>query len=188
MKTRLHKGYIQQICEVVGGIVGISLEILLGFLLVISRLLFRFRTWLYRLAIVVFILSNAYTTFMNFADAPKAQAAHTTPYVTYHPAQPTQEEQIKAYIREVFGDQADNAFKVLACENHGLNPDAVGHNSNNTIDVGIFQVNSVHGVPEGYLKDWRTNVDVAHQIYLDSGWGAWSCVTIYHALERNDTI
>lgn len=187
MKTRLHKGYIQQICEAIGGIVGISLEILIGFLLLISRLLFRFRTWLYRLAIVVFILSNAYTTFMNFADAPKAQAAHTTPYVADRPAQPTQEEQIKAYIRQVFGDQADNAFKVLACENHSLNPDAVGHNTNGTTDTGIFQINSLWANP-AVLTDWKTNIDMAHVIYLRGGWHEWSCESVWHALERNDTI
>jgi hypothetical protein len=83
----------------------------------------------------------------------------------------------------VFGAQANNAFKVLSCENHRLNPSARGMNTNGTSDVGIFQINSVHGIPEYYLKDWRTNIDIAYQIYKASGWNAWACVTEYHALK-----
>lgn len=99
-------------------------------------------------------------------------------------ANTTQQQQIIAYIKEVFGSQANNAFKVLSCENHSLNPKARGISPNGSIDSGIFQINSVHKIPERYLYDWRTNIDVAHQIYLDSGWGAWACVTVYHALEK----
>src|ERR1035437_8600897 len=125
------------------------------------------------------------TVMPSTVFAPKAEATLDGTQI-FKPT--TEQQQIKAYIKEVFGDQADNAYKVLACENGRLNPKARGMNTNGTSDVGIFQINSVHGVPESYLKDWRTNVDIAYQIYKGSGWGAWSCVTMYGSLERSATV
>jgi hypothetical protein len=101
--------------------------------------------------------------------------------------QTSEKEQIKAYIREVFGDQSTNAFKILACENRSLNPLAQGTNLDMSVDTGIFQVNSFWANP-AVLKDWKTNVDMAHVIYLRGGWNEWACESVWHALERNDTI
>ena len=152
---------------------------------VLGLLLWKLKKQLWRLAIVIFVVSVSLAALsIPVANAPKADAQ--MPNVAL--AQTTQADEIKAYIKEVFGDQADNAYKVLACENGRLNPSARGMNTNGTSDVGIFQINSVHGVPEAYLKDWRTNVDIAYQIYKGSGWGAWSCVTMYGSLERKDTV
>jgi hypothetical protein len=147
--------------------------------------LWKTKRWSFRLAIIIFVVSVSMAALqIPVANAPKADAQ--MPYAPI--TQSTQSEQIKAYIKTVFGDQADNAYKVLACENGRLNPNARGMNTNGTSDVGIFQINSVHGVPESYLKDWRTNVDIAYQIYKGSGWGAWSCVTMYGSLERKETV
>jgi|WetSurMetagenome_2_1015567.scaffolds.fasta_scaffold111706_5 hypothetical protein len=140
-------------------------------------LLIRFWRVEFKLAILLFFMNCALPVLTNVVYAPKPT------YAIY--AEPkTEKAQIMAYIIERFGDQAENAFKVLSCENHALNPKARGISPNHTVDVGIFQVNSVHGIPESYLKDWHTNIDVAYQIYKASGWNAWACVTVYHALDK----
>jgi hypothetical protein len=165
------------------------IEIVLGAIYTVAfiegLLLWKLKRWLFRLAIIIFVVSVSLAALqIPIANAPKALAQ--MPYTPL--AHTTQAEQIKAYIKQVFGDQADNAYKVLACENGRLNPNAKGMNTNGTSDVGIFQINSVHGVPESYLKDWRVNVDIAYQIYKSSGWSAWSCVTMYNSLGREDTV
>lgn len=90
----------------------------------------------------------------------------------------TPKNEIEAYIVQVFGDEAENAFKVLSCENKGLNPKAVNHNRNGSIDQGIFQINNIHrnGKAKGKdMFDYRQNIEVAHQIFLEQGWSPWTC-------------
>lgn len=82
---------------------------------------------------------------------------------------------IEAYILEVFGDEYSNAMAILSCENKGLNPKATNHNRNGSLDVGIFQINSIHGYSQTYLENYRNNIDVAYKIYQRDGWSAWSC-------------
>lgn len=96
-----------------------------------------------------------------------------TPFIE-HPT--SQQEAIQQEIIKVFGKDADDAFKILSCENKGLVPDAVNENTNGSIDVGIFQVNSIHGVRAKWLENWKVNIQVAHQIFTEQGnWSAWSC-------------
>ena len=87
-------------------------------------------------------------------------------------------EDIIAYIKQVFGNEADNAFKILSCENKGLNPKAINHNRDLSTDHGIFQINSIHlkGKAKGKdLNNYKDNIDVAKKIYDDRGWSAWAC-------------
>lgn len=96
--------------------------------------------------------------------------------------QPTGEPQpeaqsIEDMIRATFPEDPDTAVAISTAESH-MNPKAVGHNSNGTIDQGIMQVNSVHcGKVEGncsLLLDPIENLRVARIIYKASGWNAWS--------------
>jgi hypothetical protein len=80
------------------------------------------------------------------------------------------------YIYQVFGDDGDNAIKLLAeCENKKLNPEAVNVNKNGSTDVGLFQINSIHGYSHEELFDPFFNIDVAYKIFKNRGWSAWSC-------------
>lgn len=53
----------------------------------------------------------------------------------------------------------------------GMRPDAIGHNRNGSIDVGLFQINSIHG--EDNLTDVDKNLKVARRIYDTQGLNAW---------------
>lgn len=88
----------------------------------------------------------------------------------------SEKQQIIKYIVEVFGEHAPDAFNVLHCENRNLNPYAVNHNRNGTIDRGLFQLNSAYwGGEENF--DWKTNIDKARMIFDRAGqtWRPWTC-------------
>ena len=81
------------------------------------------------------------------------------------------------YIREVFGNEADNAIKIAQAES-GLNPNAIHINKGGSVDRGIFQINSVHldrvnGNAEA-LFDPKTNIKVAYEIFSEQGWCPWT--------------
>jgi hypothetical protein len=181
MKNLLRKKSISE--KIAEGLASIAYEVVMIFLGVVNivvKLLIKFRKWEWRLVVTLFILLNAYTTFMRYADAPKAQAQMTSPYVIEQPQ--SEHSQIVNYITEVFGADAPKAFQLLNCENHALNPLAV--NDNTTWggigqDIGIFQINTVwQGVTNrAFLYDWRTNIDMAHNIYTRDGstFKLWTC-------------
>ena len=81
------------------------------------------------------------------------------------------------YIYEVFGIEDYKVAIAIAKSESGLREDAIGINSN-SIDVGIFQINSTHFKKEGCsLKDVSTmkgNVDCAYKIFKVSGWTPWT--------------
>ena len=144
-------------------------------------------TWKVRRGLFILFLLGfnfwGFNALVASASSPKANLTH--PVVVTHPL--SEHDQIKAYIKQVFGDQASNAFKVLACENRALNPKAQGKNKDGSLDTGIFQINSFWAKP-AVLTNWKLNVDLAYQIYLRGGWNEWACESVWHALERKDTI
>lgn len=85
-----------------------------------------------------------------------------------------QPKDIKEMIHFLFQENADNAIEVFTCES-GLNPKAINKNTNGTIDVGVAQINSVHGVSERYLKNAWVNLTVAKSIFDAQGWTPWVC-------------
>lgn len=91
-----------------------------------------------------------------------------------------QQQEIAAYVRQVFGVHASKAFQVLSCENSSLNPKAVntaGNTPAGSRDIGIFQINEFHqDVNAKFLFNWRTNIHLAYQIYTENGsFERWSC-------------
>jgi hypothetical protein len=89
---------------------------------------------------------------------------------------------VEQHIEAVFGKDTDWALKCLQSENRRLNPYAVNHNRNGSVDRGVFQINSVHcGKVKAKsaedcankLFDVETNVKVAYQIFKSSGSKAW---------------
>jgi hypothetical protein len=81
------------------------------------------------------------------------------------------------YLCQVFGQECKNALMIQHLENGTEQCDRFHINSNGTIDVGFMQINSIH-LKKGYtltdLADCHKNIEIAYQIYKDSGWGAWT--------------
>ena len=81
------------------------------------------------------------------------------------------------YIYEKFGIEDYKVAIAITRAESGLREDAININTNSTIDLGIFQINSVHFKKEFCtLKDVVTmkgNVDCAYEIYKASGWSPW---------------
>ena len=86
------------------------------------------------------------------------------------------EGKIEEMIREHFGEHAEDAMKILECENKTWNPRATNHNRNGTIDRGLFQLNSAYwGGEENF--DPETNIKKARMIFDRAGerWTPWTC-------------
>jgi hypothetical protein len=68
--------------------------------------------------------------------------------------------------------RCERAMRVLECESKG-NPNATGALG----EAGLFQLHPVHRPKAAgrSLYDPSVNVEVAHQIWMDQGWGPWSC-------------
>jgi len=85
---------------------------------------------------------------------------------------------IEEYICEVFGPYECKIALSVARAESGMRADAFNTNTNKSLDLGIFQVNSVHWEKDGChltdLVDPYKNVDCAKKIYDASGWNAWS--------------
>lgn len=84
---------------------------------------------------------------------------------------------IEQYICDKFGPYDCKVALAIAKAESGIREDAVNINTNNTIDVGIFQINSVHFKKPGCalkdIVDAKKNVDCAYTIWKSSGWNPW---------------
>lgn len=94
---------------------------------------------------------------------------------------PTQRDLIAAEIERVFGPDAPKAFKLLACENHALNPDAVNTAGNvpaGSRDIGVFQINEYWQKTQArFLFEPDINIRIAYKIFKDNGYSfeRWTC-------------
>lgn len=79
----------------------------------------------------------------------------------------------ESLIKKYFPDNYEMMIKIAMWES-SMNPNAVNINRNGTKDVGYFQINSIHGYDESYLKVPENNVKVAREIYDKQGYQAWA--------------
>ena len=73
----------------------------------------------------------------------------------------------------------DEALRVVygptpACPHgeSGGDPSAISPDGRN---VGLFEINLVHGYTVAQLLDPPTNIRVAYAIWREQGWSPWSC-------------
>lgn len=87
---------------------------------------------------------------------------------------------IKEYVCEKFDAHCKEALAIVQCESGwkedalGINDPSVGYNYR--ADGGLFQINSVHWEENGGLTkilDPYHNVDVAYELFKQSGWSPW---------------
>lgn len=87
---------------------------------------------------------------------------------------------LKQLICDTFGAYECKTALAVAQAESGMREDAWNHNSNNTLDIGLFQINSIHWKKEGCsLKELVTvegNVACAYKLFQESGWGIWAVV------------
>jgi hypothetical protein len=87
---------------------------------------------------------------------------------------PSPEVTLEDKIRKLFPEDPEVMLAIAKAES-GLNTTEVNRaNTNGTIDVGIFQINSVWGYSEAYLKDEDNNLEVAREVYDTQGITAWA--------------
>ena len=104
---------------------------------------------------------------------------------TKSPEQAVEPLNTEDLIVKYFGSDSATMLKIAKAESN-LRPDAVNVNKNGTRDIGIFQINSVHGYDEEWLKIPENNVMAAKEVFettkkerlkagLDgNGFKAWS--------------
>ena len=84
---------------------------------------------------------------------------------------------LEKYICEKFGVYDCKTALAIAKAESGLREDAINVNSDGSIDLGIFQINSVHYKKAGCLLkdvvDAFKNVDCGYQIFEAQGFGPW---------------
>lgn len=92
----------------------------------------------------------------------------------------SEQEQIIAFIKQVFGKDSHQALRIAKCES-GIRANAVNDNTKwggVSQDLGVFQINKHYqGVTNpNFLFDYKINVLMAHKIFTERGnWSAWTC-------------
>lgn len=82
-------------------------------------------------------------------------------------------------------------LRAIGWQESRLRPEAIGHNANGSIDVGAFQINSIHwptlarwGIAREALADGCVSADVAAWHYrrqVDTLGNTWAAVGAYHS-------
>lgn len=84
--------------------------------------------------------------------------------------------EIQAIIEQMFSGVVDTAIYVVRRESN-FDPAAYNENWNGTVDLGLFQINSIHAHrwPD-YWTAWSDpvrNSEWALELYLEQGWRPW---------------
>lgn len=89
---------------------------------------------------------------------------------------------IEQKIKHVFGEDGEDAIRVFKCESGLQSKCNDGLNSNGSVDCGIAQINSIHGVPRRFLLNEDVSLQVAKQIFDQQGWNPWVCKKVLKQL------
>lgn len=79
---------------------------------------------------------------------------------------------IEEKIAKAFPENPTIMMAIAQAES-GMNPLASHKNTNGSVDIGLFQINSIHGKDQLELFDVDHNLEVARQVYEKQGLGAW---------------
>ncbi|MEO0289598.1 MAG: transglycosylase SLT domain-containing protein [candidate division WOR-3 bacterium] len=98
--------------------------------------------------------------------------------IKYAEGLPKPETPFEEYIFDKWGPVDGKIAIAIARAESGMREEAINVNHNGSLDIGIFQINSVHWKKEGCspkeLFDAYKNVDCAYKIWQASGWSAWT--------------
>jgi hypothetical protein len=108
---------------------------------------------------------------LNTMTAIQVQADYRKPAIE-KVKEPTMQEWVMGEIRKA-GLSEYEAWAIVNAESR-WNPDAVNVNNNKTWDGGLWQINSVHKIPNACKFDYRCATKWAIEKRLhDTNWGAW---------------
>lgn len=82
---------------------------------------------------------------------------------------------IEEKIAKMFPENPEVMIAVAKAESN-LNPFATNRNTNGSRDIGIFQINSIHGNSDLEMFNVDKNLEAARKIYEKQGVTAWSAV------------
>ncbi len=86
-------------------------------------------------------------------------------------------EQRVKMILEREGISWEQANKIIQCESR-WNPLAVNtHNKDGSVDKGLWQINSIHGLSDEEVFDPVRSTEFAVSLYKKFGWSPWVCKT-----------
>lgn len=110
------------------------------------------------------------------------------------------DKDIADYIKSKSWDYSI-AIRLAKSENywnltHSFNCSRTHTNKDGSVDVGIFQINSIHsstlakrGMTMEDMKDCKKNIDFAYEwVYKGSSWNAWSAYTNKSYLTHDENI
>lgn len=102
--------------------------------------------------------------------------------VVYASEEVSELEKIVAYITKKFAPEGKHVVvQAINCfySESGLRSNAVGVNKNGSNDVGVAQINSIHGMSTEDRMDYKKNIDKAYKIYKSRGnnFDAWYAPT-----------
>lgn len=97
--------------------------------------------------------------------------------------EPTKED-IVGYITKLWGGKAQEALKIVSCENSTMDMARVNKNRDKTKDFGPFQINTIHikRFGDGFTKDIFENIRVAHTMWKEQNWRPWYSSNSCHGL------
>lgn len=125
--------------------------------------------------LMYFAYANEYIKVQNEAIEIRKEVHLIKEAKAKSPEEMTTEE----YICYKFGSDCKMAVAVSQAENGTRQCDRIVIEPNNTVSVGLFQVNSIHfkKYPLSQLITCHGNVDAAKEIY--DTWGSWQPWSVY---------
>ena len=86
------------------------------------------------------------------------------------PANPVEREANIDTIHKSWGTDWQTGVNIATCES-GMRSAARNENTNGTEDQGVFQVNTIHGMPD--MFNATANISYAYTLYLKQGLAPW---------------
>lgn len=82
----------------------------------------------------------------------------------------------KEFIREyIRGRLGDKGVAISECES-GFHLDHINYNRNGSNDLGVWQINSIHKVPDTCRLDLECSTNwTIEKVKRDKSWSAWGC-------------
>ncbi len=156
----------RKLATAIGLIPAIILSIIWYFLKLIAKILNKWKKQLYKASLALFVVYGLCSFFGQVAHAPYANASEPQ----YQLAPLSEREENISLIKKIWGRDWELGSNIAKCES-GYRTEAKNDNKNGTQDQGVFQVNTIHGMPD--MFNAVSNISYAYSLYLKQGTNPW---------------